>query len=235
MCSIAIAVGIGSAISSAVGSIASYQQQQQQAAYENALAQRQYQSQMIAYEQSERAYAQQIRLNSEAANESYMAKQRELQAEFRKASEEAQRLSVKSLQQQGQILASGRTGQSIGLLMADAERMEGRDFAMLGQNLAYATEDYYLGAQGIFNQAQTQQNIAASQRTLRPSEPIPIPGPSGISLVAGLGSAAIGGLGTFQSLRAPSAGNMNQGGGSWTRGGQGSSQFKSNIPSIYSS
>lgn len=235
MCGIAEAVGIGSLISGALSSIASYSQQQQQAAYENAMAQRQYQAQMVAYQQSERAYAEQIRLNREAANESYMSKQRELQAEFRKASEEAQKLSVKALQQQGQVLATGRAGQSIGLLVADAERMEGRDYAMLGQNLAYATEDYYLGAQSIFNQAQTQQNLAASQRMLEPSAPIPVPGPSGIGLVAGIGSAAIGGLGTFQSLRAPSTGTINRGGGSWSSGGQGSSQFRSSVPSIYSS
>jgi len=218
MCGIAEVVGIGSLISGALSSIASYSQQQQQAAYENAMAQRQYQAQMVAYQQSERAYAEQIRLNREAANESYMSKQRELQAEFRKASEEAQKLSVKALQQQGQVLATGRTGQSIGLLVADAERMEGRDYAMLGQNLAYATEDYYLGAQSIFNQAQTQQNLAASQRMLEPSAPIPVLGPSGLGLVAGIGNAAVGGLQAYGSLRPP---KKDSGGGSGSSGGKG--------------
>jgi hypothetical protein len=202
---IAIVTAIGSAASGAIGSIASYSQQQQQAAYENAMAQRQYQAQMAAYQQSERSYAEQIRLTREAASNSYAAKQRELQAEFRKASEEAQRLSVKSLQQQGQILASGRVGQSIGLLAADAERMEGRDFAMLGQNLAYATEDYYIGSQNIFNQAQSQLNLAASQRQFEPSAPVPIPGPSGIGLVAGIGGSIFSGLNTYESLKAPKA------------------------------
>ena len=210
---LAIVTAIGSAASGAIGSIAAYSQQQQQAAYENAIAQRQYQAQMAAYEQSERAYEEQLRLTREAASNSYAAKQRELQAEFRKASEEAQRLSVKTLQQQGQVLATGRTGQSIGLLVADAERMEGRDYAMLGQNLAYATEDYYIGAQNIFNQAQSQINVAASGRQIEPSAPIPVPGPSGLGLVAGLGSSVFGGLSTYGSLMAPSSGNSNKGKG----------------------
>jgi hypothetical protein len=89
--------------------------------------------------------------------------------------------------------------------MTDAERMFGRDYALLGQNLAYATQDYYTGAETIFNQTQSQQNIAASQRMMEPSAPIPIPGPSGIGLVAGLGGSVIGGLSTYGSLKAPAA------------------------------
>jgi ubiquitin len=202
---LAVVTAIGSAASGAIGSIASYTQQQQEANYQNALAQQQYQSQMAAYQRSEQAYQEQIRLNLDAANRAYTSKQAELATEFRKATEEAQKLSVKSLQQQGTVLASGRTGQSLGVLMTDAERMFGRDYALLGQNLAYATQDYYTGADTIFNQTQSQQNIAASQRMMEPSAPIPIPGPSGIGLVAGLGGSVIGGLSTFASLKAPKA------------------------------
>jgi hypothetical protein len=202
---LAVVTAIGSAASGAIGSIASYTQQQQEANYQNALAQQQYQSQMAAYQRSEQAYQEQIRLNLDAANRAYTSKQAELATEFRKATEEAQKLSVKSLQQQGTILASGRTGQSLGVLMTDAERMFGRDYALLGQNLAYATQDYFTGADTIFNQTQSQQNIAASQRMMEPSAPIPIPGPSGIGLVAGLGGAVVGGLSTYGSLKPPAA------------------------------
>jgi hypothetical protein len=207
---LAIVTAIGSAASSAIGSIAAYSQQQQQSNYQNAVAQQQYQSQLAAYQQSERAYSDQIRLNSEAANRAYVSEQGKLNAEYRKASEKAQELSIKSLQQQGTVLASGRSGQSIGLLMADADRMFGRDYAMLGQNLAYAEQDYITGTQSILTQAQTQQNLAASQRMLQPSAPINVPGPSGIGLIAGIGGAVVGGASTFGQLRAPKVGNGTQ-------------------------
>ena len=205
---LAIVTAIGSAASGAIGSIASYTQQQQEANYQNSVAQQQYQNQLAAYQQSERSYQEQIRLNSEAANRAYTSEQGKLATEFRKASEEAQKLSVKALQQQGLVLASGRTGQSMGLLMADAERSYGRDYAMLGQNLAYANQDYFTGTESIFNQAQSQQNVAASQRMVAPTAPLPMPGPSGIGLVAGLGSSVMGGLSTYASLKPPSAGNV---------------------------
>jgi len=200
---IPIVTAIGSAVSGAIGSIASFTQQQQEANYQNSVAQQQYLNQTAAYQQSERAYQEQIRLNSEAANRAYTSEQGKLAAEFRKASEEAQKLSVVSLQQQGLVRASGRTGQSMGLLMADAERSYGRDYAMLGQNLAYANQDYFTGTESIFNQAQSQQNVAASQRMIAPSAPIPVAGPSGLGLIAGIGGAAFQGLSAYGSLKAP--------------------------------
>ena len=198
-----IIVAVGAAVVGAVGSIAAYSQQQQEVSYQNAVAHQQYLNQTAAYEQSERSYKEQIRLNSEAANRAYTSEQGKLAAEFRKASEEAQKRSVTAIQQQGTVLASGRSGQSIGLLMADADRSYGRDFAMLGQNLAYANQDYFTGTESIFNQAQSQQNVAASQRMVAPTSPIPMPGPSGVALVAGIGSSVMGGLSTYASLKPP--------------------------------
>ena len=202
---IPIVTAIGSAVSGAIGSIASFTQQQQEANYQNSVAQQQYQNQLAAYQQSERSYQEQTVLNMNAANRAYLSEQGKLAAQFRQASEEAQKLSVKAFQQQGLVLASGRTGQSMGLLMADAERSYGRDYAMLGQNLAYANQDYFTGTESIFNQAQSQQNLAASNRAIAPSTPIPVAGPSGLGLIAGIGGAAFQGLSTYGSLKAPKA------------------------------
>lgn len=204
---LAIVSAIGSFASGAIGSIASYQQQQQQADYQNAVAQQQYQTQLTAYKQSERAYAEQIRLNTEAANRGYISEQRKLQGEYAKAAQAAQERTIQSLQQQGLVMASGKSGQSIGLLLADAERTADRDMAYLGQNLAYANQDYWVGAESIFNQQESANNVAASQRMFEPSAPITTPGPSGIGLVAGLGSSVIGGLSTYGQLKAPSSTN----------------------------
>lgn len=203
---LAIVTAIGTFASGAVSSIASYQQQQQEAQNAAAIANQQYQNQMAAYQQSERGYAESLRVYSEAANRGYVSEQSKLKAEYQKASQQAQERQITSLQQQGTILSSGRTGQGYGLLLSDAERTASRDLAYLGQNLAYATEDYWVGAQGIFNQHKSSINAAASQRMLKPSAPIPVPGPSGIGLVAGIGSAAIGGLSTYTQLKPPKAG-----------------------------
>ena len=98
-------------VSGALSSIASYSQEQQA-----------YSAQMSAYRRSEEAYKQQLQLNADAANRAYTSEQQKLQGEFMKASQEAQSRLSQSLQAQGTVLASGRSGQSIGLLMSDAER-----------------------------------------------------------------------------------------------------------------
>jgi hypothetical protein len=144
-----------------------------------------------------------MRLNAEAANRAYTSEQSKLQAEYAQAAQKAQERTIQSLQQQGLVMATGRSGQSIGLLLADAERTADRDMAVLGQNLAYANQDYWIGAESIYNQQETANNMAASQRTIKPSSPIAMPGPSGIGLVAGLGSSAIGGVSTYKELKPP--------------------------------
>ena len=203
MCLPAATVGIISAVTSAVSTIAGYAAQQQQTDYANAQAQQQYQAQMAAYQQSEQAFNQQIKLNAEAANRAYMAEQNKLNFEQQKAAMEAQQLMVSSMQAQGQIAASGRTGQSIGLLANDVTRGYGRDLATLGLSLGYAYQDYYSGTESIFNQAQSQNNAAQSNRMLKPTAPLKLPGPSPLGLIGGLAGAGLGGYQTYQSLKAP--------------------------------
>lgn len=180
--------GIANFAQGALGTIASYNQEQQA-----------YDAQMNAYRQSERAYAQQVQLNAEAANRGYISEQQKLQGEFMKASQEAQGRLNKSLQAQGAVLASGRTGQSIGLLMSDAEREYGRDYANLAQNLAFARQDYGTATESVFQNAKSANAVAASNRMLQPTAP------DGTGLALGLASAALGGFTTFAALKAPSA------------------------------
>lgn len=189
MCLPPVVAGLATFAQGAVSSIASYSQEQQT-----------YQAQMAAYEQSERAYNQQIRLNAEAANRGYISEQQKLQGEFMKTSQEAQARLIQSLQAQGTMLASGRTGQSIGLLVSDAEREYGRDLANIAQNLAFARQDYATGAESIYQNARSANNVAAANRMLRPTAP------SSIGLIAGLGTAALGGITAWSGLKAPSAG-----------------------------
>ena len=185
------AVGIFSAVTSALSSIGSF-----------AAEQANYRAQKQAYQASERAYREQIDNNARAANRAYESEQRKLDFAYNKAAQESQQSMISALQQQGAILASGRQGQSIGLLMGDAERTAGRDIATLGMNLAYAQTDYFLGAENAFIEATSANNIAAAGRMAKPSAPSPI------GLIAGLGGAALGGYQAFSGLKAPSSGSL---------------------------
>ncbi len=179
MCTPAIAVGIATGLMSAVQSIAGYQAQSQAAAA------------------SQRAYQQQRNLNQEAANRAYQQTQLKLKGELDRASQQAEQGLVRRLQAQGSTLAAGRTGQSIGGLLADAERVEGKDLGALGMNLAYAQQDYFFGMENIFNQQRTADITAASQRSAKPSAG---------GLVLGLAGSALSGVSTWANLKAPPAG-----------------------------
>lgn len=179
---------ISSTASGVIGTIASYSQEQAT-----------YGAQMAAYQRSEEAYKQQLELNAQAANRAYESEQLKLQGEFMKASQEAQGKLAQSLRTQGSVLASGRSGQSIGLLMSDAEREYGRDFANLAQNLAFARQDYFVGAEDIYQKQKSANAIAASNRMLEPTAP------GAIGLVSGLAQAGLSGLSTYTSLAAKPA------------------------------
>jgi len=179
MCTPAIAIGVATGLMGAVQSIAGYQAQSQ------------------AARASERAYQQQRTLNQEAANRAYQQQQLKMKGEMDQASQQAEQGLIRRLQAQGTTLSAGRTGQSIGGLLADAERVEGRDLATLGMNLAYAQQDYFFGMENIYNQQRTADINAASQRLAKPS---------GGELALGLAGAAMSGVQAGMALKAPSAG-----------------------------
>jgi len=209
------AVGIFSAVTSAISSIGAFSAEQAN-----------YRAQMQAYQESERAHREQIDNNARAANRAYESEQRKLDFAYNKAAQESQQSMISALQQQGAILASGRQGQSVGLLMGDAERTAGRDIATLGMNLAYAQTDYFLGAENAFIDATSANNMAAAGRMARPTKPSPI------GLIAGLGGAALGGYQAFAGLKAPSAGNLPGGGLGSSQYGSGGAQLVPSLPAV---
>jgi hypothetical protein len=158
-----------------------------------------YQAESQAARASERAYQEQRNLNAEAANRAYQQQQLKMKGEMDKASQEAQNLLVRRLQAQGSTLAAGRTGQGIGGLLADAERVEGRDLGTLGMNLAYAQQDYFFGMEDITRQQNAANIQAASQRLAKPSA-------GGLAL--GLAGSALSGVQAGLALKAPDAGNL---------------------------
>lgn len=204
MCDPAIIIGAATAVMGSLQSIASYQQQTAQYDYEKQVADVQYQSQMRAYEESQRAYQAQLQANEAAANRAYQQEQLKLKSEYDKAAQDAQQLMIAKLQQQGQVLSSGRTGKSIALLASDAEREYGKDLANLGTNLGYAQTAYEYGMLDIEAQARSANAQAASQRMVRPIEPMMGPAPSSAGMVLGVGTSILGGVTTGMSLKAPS-------------------------------
>ena len=176
-----IIIGVATGLMGAVQSIAGYQAQSQ------------------AARASEQAYQQQRTLNQEADNRAYQQTQLKMKGEMDKASQQAEQGLVRRLQAQGSTLAAGRSGQSIGGLLADAERVEGRDLGTLGMNLAYAQQDYFFGMENIYQQQKSADIQAASQRVGKPS---------GAGLALGLAGAGLSGYSSYTSLKAPPAGKL---------------------------
>ena len=179
----AVVMGIATGLMGAVQSIAGFQAESQ------------------AARASEQAYQEQRNLNQEAANRAYQQTQLKMKGEMERASQQAEQGLVRRLQAQGTTLAAGRAGQSIGGLLADAERVEGKDLGALGMNLAYAQQDYFFGMEDI-NRQQTSANIvAASQRKAKPSA-------GGLAL--GLAGAGLAGVSAYADIEGSGAFNKNK-------------------------
>jgi hypothetical protein len=173
MCNPAIAIGLATSLMGAVQSIAGYQAESQAASA------------------SERAYQETRNAALQQQNTQDQKAQLKLKGENEQAAQKAEMNLVRRLQAQGTTLAAGRAGQSIGGLLADAERVEGKDLGALGMNLAYAQQDYYFNVENNFLAAKSTINQAASQRKAKPS---------GASLALGIAGAGLAGASSFKEL-----------------------------------
>ena len=158
-----------------------------------------YQAQNQAASASERAYQETRNAALQQQNTQDQKAQLKLKGENEQAAQKAEMNLVRRLQAQGTTLAAGRAGQSIGGLLADAERVEGKDLGTLGMNLAYAQQDYFFGMENIYTQQKTANISAASQRVAKPSA-------GGLAL--GLAGAAMSGVSAGLALKAPAAGKL---------------------------
>ena len=77
------------------------------------------------YQDQKETAKEQTVANAEAANRVYMAEQSQLSEKRKEAAFQAQTILAKSIGAKGSILATGRTGQSVGLLALDTERQAG--------------------------------------------------------------------------------------------------------------
>jgi len=180
-----ISIGIATAAMGAMQSIAGYSAESR------------------AARESERAYQEQRQLNADAANRGYQQAQARLKGSYDQASQKAEQLLVQRLQAQGSTLAAGRSGQSIGGLLTDAQRTEGKDLATLGMNLATDQGDYNWTVNDLYASHKAANIQAAAQRKAKPSAG---------GLILGLGGAALSGVSAGLALKAPSAGTLPGGG-----------------------
>lgn len=109
-----------------------HRQRVESAQLANKQALTQQQGQIRAQQESTRSYFKQLDNINSAANKTYVQEQAKLAEAKTKAAFKNQAILAKSIGIQGKILASGATGQSVGLLALDAERQAG--FAQAQQN-----------------------------------------------------------------------------------------------------
>ena len=97
--------------------------------------------------------------NAAAANRVYIAEQAQLSEKRKEAAFQAQTILAKSIGAKGQILATGRTGQSVGLLVLDAERQKGRQTAQQNAMLEADYTNALIAMDDAF-----QQNLAGDRQ-----------------------------------------------------------------------
>ena len=140
-----------------------YQQQRRQVLNDRASIMERNEAQRITYQRDVERARLQTDLNAEAANRVYKGEQAKIIQAKKKAAFEQQAILAKAIGTKGTILAAGRTGQSVGLLLNDVERQAGfataQETAQLGATsdiASIAMESAYIQNQSADNQAYSQ-------------------------------------------------------------------------------
>ena len=220
MCSPAAALGVASFGVSAAGAVGSHQSAQAQANAQNKAASNNYKHRMKVRERNwdrERfryntnlvQYQRNLSENALAANRAYASEQQKLNNIYKQASFRNQANLVKLVQGSDRAAAAGMTGRS-------AQRLDNQIVSQFGRNQAIAAESLfgagmaYQDRVGSINRSlqgdnnKAYQNVAVQPMPdLAAPPPVMTPGPSPLSLVAGIGSAALGGIGTYNELAPP--------------------------------
>ena len=217
MCAPAIALGAASAAASGMGAIGQHQSASAQAAAQNKAAVGNYKYQLKVRERNwdrERyrynrqlvQYDTQVAENSLAAQRAYAGEQNNLNNVYKKASFRQQNNLVALLQNSGKAAARGQVGKNGQRLDSDIVGQFGMSQAtaaesLMGAQLNYDDRVESLRREQIGANNKAYEKVAINpQAGVAPPPPVMTPGPSGLSLAAGLGQAAIGGVSTANSL-----------------------------------
>ena len=218
---ISATIGVLSAVGGGMQAIGAHQQQQAAVARSNAIAQQQYQREMQIAAARDRAkqqtyqaelkadtaaknaYYAQITANQAEANRALAASGQNRKQKGTAAAFDAQRNISKAIRAQGQVLASGKAGQSFLLSVMDTERQLGLEQAEVSQTLYDANLASGIEREGILLD-QASANTAAwnglpaaplpPEASFLPVKPIKASGPSSLALAGNLVSAGVGGF-----------------------------------------
>lgn len=164
-----------------------YQNAQKQAAYNREQQVAKYMGEVRANHAATLAYQQQVFNNSEAANRVYVAEQVKLQEAATKAAFKSQEIYAKSIGAMGKVLASGMTGQSVGLMALDTERQAGFGIAEQNASLDSAELQAATAMQTAESQNKSENNLAASKLPQAPLHPVLEMEPGGFGTRLNLG------------------------------------------------
>ena len=180
----AVSAGVGM-----IGTVAGMQNAQKQAAFQQQQADLQLQQQRnqaevtnqraankVVGEAAQRQkqsefYNNQILNNQTSATKAHMQEQTKLDEARTKAAFQAQSIYAKSIGVKGSVLATGASGQSIGLLAMDADRQAGLGIAEQDATVESAARQAAVGSQAAADAQTSANNQAYSQLS------IPTPGP----------------------------------------------------------
>ena len=155
------------------------QQQRQQAEISNQNLANQYASETAAQQAQRRAYENNLLNNQTAANKGYQQEQTKLQEARAKAAFKSQEIYAKSIGVKGSVLATGATGQSVGLLALDADRQAGFGLAQQDAAVQSAARQAEVASDLVSTQQTSQNNQAYSSLAVPVAHPTFAPSPGG--------------------------------------------------------
>ena len=224
---ISATIGVLSAVGSGMQAIGAHQQQQAAVARSNAIAQQQYQRELQIAAQQDRvklqtyqaelkadtaaknAYYAQLTANQAEATRALAAANNKLEEKRTTSAFGVQRQMAAAIQAQGQVLSTGKAGQSTLLAALDAERTLGFEMAEIEQTLYDARRASGIEKEGILLDQHSANTAAwngipaaplAPEASFLPVKPIKASGPSGLALAGNLVSAGVSGVSAGMSM-----------------------------------
>ena len=221
-------MGVISAATGIAGAIGQHQAQSAAVKRQNQIQQQEYQRQLQISERNDlikkrkhaadlKAHAgaqtdlmKQQQMNQTEADRAKQAAARKLKEKGTEAAFEREAALAKQIQASGQILSTGKSGQSMLLATLATERELGQQGAILEQSLfdanaAYGNEIFGLnmrqyGADSdAFNQVPPAPTSPGA--SFLPNKPIKVKGPSTLSLIAGIGGAGMDAASTYKAWK----------------------------------
>ena len=160
-----------------------YQQQKARVREERLNSAKRYEQQLQARQQDKESAEKQNQFNNEAANRIYVQEQAKLEEARKKRAFAQQSQLAKMIGAKGNILAAGRTGQSVGLLLNDAERQAGFAIAQSDATFDSQRQQAAIGMESAFIQARSANQRAYDSIGIVPIEPYMPPMPDAPNFV----------------------------------------------------